>query len=61
MLKFSTRIIKGFYIILKGEVKVENHTNWNGFILQSGDFFGYTLLFKEKSVTDFGRIVALSD
>ncbi len=34
---------------------------WRGYTMTNGDFFGESLLFECKSITDYGRIIAKSD
>ena len=42
-MKWSKRIIKGFFIVMKGIVEIENDRGWNGFLLTPGDYFGQSL------------------
>ena len=60
-MKFSNRIIRGFYIIVTGTAMIESDDGCQAHLLNPGDFFGESLIFKTKSVTDFGRIVATSE
>ncbi|KAL4495636.1 hypothetical protein ABPG72_014105 [Tetrahymena utriculariae] len=59
-LMWKTKIIKGFYIIVEGIVKLENDQSWS-YILTPGDFFGENLIFKVKSLSNFGRIRAVTE
>lgn len=57
---WKSRIIKGFYIIIEGIIELENDIGWS-YLLTPGDFFGENLIFKVKSLSNFGRMKAASE
>ncbi|KRX00720.1 Cyclic nucleotide-binding protein [Pseudocohnilembus persalinus] len=59
-MQFNQKKTGGFYILLSGNVEIENDKGLRGIHLQTKDYFGENLMIDVKGVANFGRIQASS-